>query len=164
MSAPPPTAPSAQPIDRGMPAAPCRSRERLWYHAVLLGLSLATLLAARMLSVRDAQHVALAGWERPLPELCSFRKIVGLDCPGCGLTRCFVSAAHGRLADAWRFHPAGVLLFGLIAAQLPFRGWQLWRILGGRAEWTHAWLCGLLWLLLAALVAQWLWRSAAALG
>ena len=70
---------------------------------------------------------------RPLPELCFLRRYTGLACPGCGLTRSFISLARGELAHAWAFNPAGVLWFVACAVQVPYRSVQLWRLArGGR--------------------------------
>lgn len=35
------------------------------------------------------------------PVLCPFRLATGLPCPGCGLTRSWVAAAHGDLSTAF---------------------------------------------------------------
>ena len=35
-----------------------------------------------------------------LPSVCAFRRLSGLPCPGCGLTRSWVLTAHGRLGHA----------------------------------------------------------------
>ena len=61
---------------------------------------------------------------RALPPLCTSKILFNRECPGCGLTRCFISMAHGDLARAWRFNPAGVYFFAVVVAQLPFRAWQ----------------------------------------
>ncbi len=130
--------------------------ERLTYHRVLLALSLTTIAVAAFMKVTDPQHVAIAGFQ--LPPSCGFQSLFNLDCPGCGLTRCFISAAHGELGQAWAFHPAGLMLFALIVAQIPFRAVQIWRLSSGRDELRIRWLHYLPWLLLVAMIAQWLWR------
>jgi hypothetical protein len=43
---------------------------------------------------------------------CYLKGIIGVPCPGCGLTRSFVSLLHGDLYDAFFYHP----LFPLIPA------------------------------------------------
>ena len=50
-----------------------------------------------------------------LPEVCSLYRTTGLPCPGCGLTRSWVSALHGDLGASWLHHPLGwlVLLYAL---------------------------------------------------
>lgn len=39
-----------------------------------------------------------------LPLSCSFYKLTGLFCPGCGMTRAIYSAVHGRLIDAFSYN------------------------------------------------------------
>lgn len=43
------------------------------------------------------------------PVVCPFRRLTGLPCPGCGLTRSWVYLAHARWADAVAAHPFGAL-------------------------------------------------------
>ncbi|HWO25279.1 MAG TPA: DUF2752 domain-containing protein [Kofleriaceae bacterium] len=83
-----------------------------------LDLGLAALLAAQL---------GAAAWLSPagdavtlpdgtaLPELCLVHAALAIDCPMCGMTRSFVALAHGELAAALRFHPAGPLLFAAMA-------------------------------------------------
>jgi hypothetical protein len=51
----------------------------------------------------------------PLPPTCSSVRDFGIECPGCGLTRSWVSAVHGRLAESWSHHRIGwlVLLYAM---------------------------------------------------
>lgn len=49
--------------------------------------------------------------------ICPFARATGHACPGCGMTRALSSLLHGRLADAWSYHPlAGVFLVELTVA------------------------------------------------
>ena len=45
---------------------------------------------------------------------CPFRLLTGIDCPGCGLTRAFLSAFRLDFRAAFRYHP----LFLLIGIEL----------------------------------------------
>lgn len=90
------------------------------------------LVAAALLEVRGQTQVEIFG--AVLPELCIWRRTLGWNCLGCGMTRSFVSLAHGDLAAAWRFHLAGPALFMAVAFQLPYRGLKLWRLSRGRKE------------------------------
>lgn len=36
---------------------------------------------------------------------CPVKKLVGLDCPGCGSQRAFHALLHLQIADAFRFNP-----------------------------------------------------------
>jgi hypothetical protein len=42
---------------------------------------------------------------------CPYRARHGVGCISCGLTRGLAAAGSGRLALAWRYHPAAVPLF-----------------------------------------------------
>jgi hypothetical protein len=129
------------------------------YHVVLLAMCSGVLVLAAVLSVRGGTQVALPGADWVLPELCFARRFAGLNCPGCGMTRCFISLMHGDLAGAWRYNPAGLLLFALMAAQIPFRVWQLWRVRRGLPEIHMGWTAQILLLTLAVLmIAQWALR------
>lgn len=90
------------------------------------------------------------------------KKYYGWDCPGCGLTRSFISLSRGELVRAWQYNSGGPLLFLLIAIQIPYRTWRYFSLKKGNPEiprqgW-HWWPMGLA---LAWLIAQWLIRLAA---
>ncbi len=127
-------------------------------HVVLLILSAGILLAAFFLQA-GRSTVVLPFINQPLPELCMLRRMTGMTCPGCGLTRCFISLAHGDWAAAWAHNPAGIWLFGVFAFQVPYRSYQLWRISRGHRELN---LLGAgqvaLGVFTVALVGQWLVR------
>lgn len=133
-----------------------RSAEK---HLVTLVLSLVVLTLAALLSVQGETQVDIPFINRPLPPLCAMKRFVGWDCPGCGLTRCFISIAHGDMASAWHFNPAGLLVFALVALQIPYRTMQLWRLRRGLPEWTHRRLSSALTIVLvSALLLQWMWK------
>ena len=138
---------------------PLRST-RWQYHAVLFGLAVAVLSASCVLDVEGRQRVIWPIFDLPLPATCTFRSVMGIDCPGCGLTRCFVSLGHGQLLEAWRYNPVGLLLYACAAAQVPYRLVQLWRIRLGRQEWDTGavgyWCLPAITILL---VLQWVARS-----
>ncbi|MGV9711706.1 DUF2752 domain-containing protein [Gordonia sp. NPDC003424] len=48
------------------------------------------------------------------PDLCPFRRMTGLPCPACGLTRSWVALAHGDLSAAFGYNLFGPL-FMLVA-------------------------------------------------
>ncbi len=43
--------------------------------------------------------------------LCLFKFMTGYPCAGCGMTRAFEAAAHGRFKEAFEWHPIGLVLF-----------------------------------------------------
>ncbi|MBI2340614.1 MAG: DUF2752 domain-containing protein [Deltaproteobacteria bacterium] len=48
--------------------------------------------------------------------LCGFKLIFGIDCPGCGLTRSFLSIARGHLLEAVHYNAAGPLVYLFLLA------------------------------------------------
>jgi len=96
-----------------------------WFgHLLLLGLALAALaLAALMEPTPDV--VSLFGWD--VPVMCSWRRMFGFGCPGCGLTRSFSFMAHGQVIPAFRVNLLGPLIFAVVAVQIPLRAFRLWQ-------------------------------------
>lgn len=132
---------------------------RAWsHHAAFLVASGLVLVLAAVLEVRD-QRVTLPGMGIGLPDSCWFKRLTGWGCPGCGLTRSMICLVHGNFFEAWRFNPGGYLFFLLIAAQLPYRVAQIWRIRHGLSPWrlTDASLV-FVGFTAAVLLAQWMVR------
>ena len=132
----------------------------LLFHRTVLLIAIGVLFGAMVLQIRDGQQVLLPVVKIPLPGTCTYKRLVGSDCPGCGLTRCFISLAHGELARAWDFNPAGILVFVVVILQLPYRTIQLWRTRHGFPEirlrrFTNV----VLWLMILGLVVQWIART-----
>lgn len=44
---------------------------------------------------------------------CMFRKLTGIECPGCGMTRAAHALLNGRISDAFAFNPVGIILLPL---------------------------------------------------
>jgi hypothetical protein len=131
------------------------------YHGVLLAMCSAIVVLSFLLSVRNQTRVVLPWVNVPLPELCMMRRMTGLGCPGCGMTRCFISLARGDVAAAWSYNPAGLLMFAVIAFQIPFRSLQLWRIRRGLPELRTGLAAQIILITLAAaMIGQWALRLA----
>jgi hypothetical protein len=81
------------------------------------------IVFAAVLLTPGTDVVSLFGVD--IPVVCGFRRLTGWPCPGCGLTRSFVFAAHGQIGAAFGAHLLGPLLFGVVASQVP---WRLWRL------------------------------------
>ncbi len=95
------------------------TRRRHWE---VLVLSTLVILASAILDNRADGRVAPIGLSRwPLPPLCWSKELLGVSCPGCGLTRSFVHIAHGRFATAFLTHRLGPLLFAIVLLQIPYR-------------------------------------------
>ena len=77
---------------------------------LLGGVGASQLVGAAWLAPAGDQSVAFSDG-RPLGGLCLLHNLFGVECPFCGMTRSFVALAHGHVENAFRFHPAGPLLF-----------------------------------------------------
>jgi hypothetical protein len=129
------------------------------YHGILLFLSVAIVGLSMVLSVRDRQQVLVPVLGTPLPELCMAKRWTQRGCPGCGMTRCFISLGHGRLAEAWSYNPAGLWFYAIVLFQIPYRAVQLWRIRRGLPELRILGLAQIsLGILAVGMIGQWLLR------
>ena len=79
---------------------------------VLYGGLTAAVTAATLLTPESVEG---------LPSVCAFRRVTGLPCPGCGLTRSWTLTAHGRVRRAAERHPFGPPTF-LVSLLLVMRG------------------------------------------
>src|SRR5215217_7116814 len=79
---------------------------------------------------------------------CTFHKLTGLHCPGCGMTRAAHAGLHGEIVQAFRFNPVGVVLLPLACVGLGIEilGWVRGKPLpfrlgvGARGAW---WIVGI---------------------
>ena len=56
-----------------------------------------------------------------IPHVCVFQKVLGIPCPGCGITRSLFSIVNGDMFLAWQYNPTGLLIFLFILMQIPLR-------------------------------------------
>jgi hypothetical protein len=101
--------------------------QRVWDLSILVSSVL--VVGMSVLLLPDPLHLSLFGWE--LPPLCVFKALTGHDCPGCGLTRSFTYMGHLDIVAAFRMHALGPVLWGFVAAQVP---WRISRLLRGHSE------------------------------
>ncbi len=134
-------------------------RPSILVHVLLLAIAVMVVGLAAVLDVHRGSQVVIPIVQWPLPPTCMFQNILGLDCPGCGLTRCFISLAHGQWSMAWKYHPVGIVFFLIVLAQIPYRSWQIWRIktLRGEARVGGAGWAVLVFLVL--IIGQWVIRA-----
>lgn len=114
---------------------------------VTLGLTAACVAQAALVALR------LPGWP------CPVRSLLGVPCPGCGMSRAVVALVHGEWARALRLHafaPVALVVLALVAAAalLPARGRDRLAALVTRVESSS----GLTVFLAAALFLYWLFR------
>ncbi len=128
------------------------TRQRHWEMLAAAGF---ISVAAACMQVLPDQHVALAylpTWV--VPPTCPMHAMLGIPCPGCGLTRSIILLAHGNLGGSLEMNRMG-LIFGLaILAQFPYRIAALAR--PGRTILSRPWTKGIAAALIAGLVINWL--------
>jgi hypothetical protein len=84
--------------------------------------------------------VFLPGFTSAMPETCTSRRVFGVDCPGCGLTRAFISISQGQFARAWHFNPASFAVYFFVAVQVPWHAIQIWRLKNNRRPIQWYWI------------------------
>ncbi len=96
-----------------------------WFgHALLLVLAIGVVVAAAVMSPSTE---ALSFFGNEVPVLCGFRRITGMPCMGCGMTRSFTFMAHGQVRQAFEMNYIGPVFFAVVAGQIPWRILTLWR-------------------------------------
>ena len=92
-----------------------------------------------------------------LPRLpaCTFHQLTGLHCPGCGMTRAAHATLHGRIGEAFRFNPVGMILLPLacVGIGIEILGWVRGKPLpfrlnvGAGGAWAIVWIVAGFWIL-----------------
>lgn len=80
--------------------------EKQFFHVLGIGVLIVVLGNVAGVSI-NASSVQF------LPELCLFQRIWGIQCPGCGMTRAFLSLANFEWIQAWQYNPFSYFLMGL---------------------------------------------------
>lgn len=89
-----------------------------------------------------------------LPD-CTFHHLTGLHCAGCGMTRAAHATLHGRIGEAFRFNPVGMVLLPLafVGIGIEILGWIRGRPLsfrlnvGAFGAWAIVWIVLIFWIL-----------------
>jgi hypothetical protein len=125
------------------------------HHREVLAIACAVCTLAFAMRVLPDDRVAVRGLARfPLPQVCPSRTWLGLNCPGCGLTRSIIHLAEGDWRASWHDHRLGGLLAAAIALQVPYRLLALRR--PERCRITPGWQALLGYALVVLLIGNWL--------
>ncbi len=140
-------------------------REHFW----ILCLAVIAIAGAHILDLSPEGKITLRsdhlGFAIQLPETCMSRRIFGISCPGCGLTRSFVAMAHGQIDMAIGANATGPMLFVLCWLQIPYR---ILRYLGYWQRFEFNPSCAraadtIIWIILIGLVLTWITKLIPAL-
>jgi Protein of unknown function (DUF2752) len=125
-------------------------------HRTILCLALLIVAASFVLRRSETQGIALVWPQIELPPICASRALLGIECPGCGLTRSFVALAAGDLQESWRLHRLGWLLALAIVGQIPYRLYSLRQLRKNETTRQGVWQTSFCSFLIAALILNWL--------
>lgn len=155
--------PSSREFDAGLPPVSIepRSREQffraeLQLHWTFLIMGALVILMSILMRSDGPTAVYLPGFETPMPETCSTKRLLGFACPGCGMTRAFIAISHFEFARAWGFNRASFVVYAFIAGQIPWHVWQISRIKRGLPPAHVVWVYALPIAMLIALLGNWL--------
>ncbi|MEZ4321387.1 MAG: DUF2752 domain-containing protein [Myxococcota bacterium] len=103
---------------------------------VLIAVVFGGIVLLSALLTPSSEVVSLFGWD--VPMMCGFRRLTGMGCPGCGLTRSFAFMAHGNVLQAFQMNWIGPVLFVGFATQPPYRAYVIAReLLQRRSRSAH---------------------------
>ena len=129
-------------------------------HLMFLLMSLAVIVCSFVMTSEGQTIVRVPGLPIQMPETCMSKRLWGIDCPGCGLTRSFISMSHAQFSRAFSFNPAGPIVYLFVLAQIPWHAFQMFRLWKGKRPFESIWLYVPLFGMSVAILIQWLWRMA----
>lgn len=133
-----------------------QSAHRRAHDASLLWIAVVVLVLSFTLRIRADQRVELLGLSGlPAPEMCGSRLWLGIECPGCGLTRGFIRLANGDWSGAIAVNRVAPLLAFAVLAQIPYRLAMLFGWPPARHFAESAWPKAIGWVLIVALIGNW---------
>ena len=119
--------------------SPSYVRSELFVHGLFLAMACGVLLLSFLMRSEGESSVYMPGFNSPMPETCAAKRLFGIDCPGCGMTRAFISISSGQFVRAWNFNRAGIVLYLFVLIQLPWHLMQIWRLKKNRLPIVTAW-------------------------
>ena len=126
-------------------------------HLIFLSFASLIILLSFLMSTDGKQAVFLPGFSSPLPDSCSSRRLLGVDCPGCGLTRAFICISHGQLNEVWKFNHASFVIYLFVAIQIPWHTLQIWRITQEKSALYWPFIYWIPMAVAVILLANWIW-------
>lgn len=92
-------------------------KPELFPQAVIFSACFCLLLGAFLLNLPEDKTAGISFGGFLIPDVCVFKNLTGLPCPGCGLTRSMTAAVHGDFFLSWRFHRLGLVTVAYILLQ-----------------------------------------------
>ncbi len=140
------------------PVRPDRTTSVIWLFGALV-----LIVTSLLLKAGDGRQVVVRGLDVALPESCASYRLLGINCPGCGLTRTFVAVSDGRLGDAMNLNPVGVVGYFFVLVQIPLAAIHFLMLTRGMQSKAFSklisWNQWAFFAVLLGLVCQWIVRS-----
>ena len=97
------------------------AEKRFWPHLAVLSICGAILAGLWLLTPPSYPEGSLKLMGISLPPVCSFNRLTGLSCPGCGLTRSLTEVLHGNLSRSMTYHSLGWITLLYMGLQITYR-------------------------------------------
>ena len=101
-----------------------KNKQKLWA-AVRLGAVAAVGVTLLVVPER---------WLESLPSICLWRRLFGVNCPGCGMTRAMSHLAHLDFEMAWRSNMFVFIVAPILAAVVLRQIWKDIKTLTGKDD------------------------------
>ncbi len=101
-------------------------KPELIFRVLVLLVATTALSMSFVMTVEDDQEVYLPFTTVPMPEMCGFRSLLGVGCPGCGMSRAFISISNLEIDKALAFNSASLIVYLFVAIQIPWHAMQIY--------------------------------------
>ena len=135
-------------------------RSEIRLHLLFFAMAAIVLLMSVLMTSQGNREVILPGFSSAMPDTCMSRRLLGIDCPGCGMTRAFISISHGQLSRAWQFNPASFVVYLFVAVQIPWHAIQIWRLKNNRRPFQWGYIYMLPIMVVVVITTNWIWKLA----
>lgn len=127
-------------------------KPELMYRVLVLLMAITAISMSFVMRIEGDQKVYFPLSAEPLPDVCSSRSLFGVDCPGCGMSRAFISISNLEIERALAFNSASLIVYLFVVIQIPWQATQIFSTFyrGGPIDtwWTLLPLVGVIvWLL-----------------
>ena len=148
----------------GQELNPAFVRSELILHWLFFSMAAIVLLLSFLMKSEGEKAVFLPGFKTAMPETCASQRLFGIDCPGCGMTRAFISISSGRLTRAWNFNPASFIVYLFVAVQIPWHTIQIWRLKNRRRPLVTRWAYLAPVAMVVVMAVHWVWKISCQFG
>ena len=143
---------------------PAFVRSELTLHWIFLSIAAVILLLSFLMRSEGEKAVFFPGFQTAMPETCTSQRLFGIDCPGCGMTRAFISISSGQFVRAWNFNAASFIVYLFVAFQIPWHTIQIWRLKNRRLPLVTRWAYMAPVAMVVVMAVHWVWKISCQIG